>query len=93
MAPRNQTKKTETIQDRWLRADIKEAAKAIKKQQDEEKKKNKTQAKYKAKEDELAELQAKLQKLTEDKEKLDMAKAGPVNESKPELVAEANSDP
>jgi hypothetical protein len=93
MAPRNQTKKTETIQDRWLRADIKEAAKAIKKQQAEDKKKNKTQTKHQANLEELAELQAELKKLTEDKEKLDMAKAGPVNESKPELVAEANSDP
>jgi hypothetical protein len=72
MAPRNQTKKPKTREERELRADIKEAKQAFKNQKKEEMQKA-------ALENKKAKLQARL-----DEAKGNAAKAGPANVAQPE---------
>jgi hypothetical protein len=81
MAPRNQTKKPKSLEERAMLADIKEATKAIKKQRKEDKQ----QA---AIENRIAKHQARLDVLADN-----AGKAGPVNEPKPEPVIEPKPDP
>jgi hypothetical protein len=85
MAPRNQTKKILSLEERAMLADIKEAAKAIKKQ----KKEDKHQAVI---DNRIARRQAKLDKLI-NPEPVDEAKPEPVDEAKPEPVDEAKPEP
>jgi hypothetical protein len=85
MAPRNQTKKVRSVEERYLRADFKEATKNAKKKKTEQTSEDKR----------IAELKARLQKLSEaeaESEPIHQAKSEavpePIHQANPEVVPE-----